>query len=41
MCPGLPGLSADLLYTLVAENVRDYAIFLLDVNGIISWRVHA
>jgi PAS domain S-box-containing protein len=33
--PDLPGLSADLLYTLVAENVRDYAIFLVDVNGII------
>jgi PAS domain S-box-containing protein len=36
MCaPDLPGLNADLLYTLVADNVRDYAIFLLDVNGII------
>jgi PAS domain S-box-containing protein len=33
--PELPGLRADLLYTLLAENVRDYAIFLMDVNGII------
>lgn len=33
--PELPGLSSDLLYTLVAENVREYAIFLMDVNGII------
>src|SRR3954453_19186483 len=29
------GLDPDLLYTLVAENVRDYAIFLMDVDGII------
>ncbi len=36
MCaPELPGLRADLLYNLVAENVRDYAIFLMDANGII------
>jgi PAS domain S-box-containing protein len=33
--PELPGLQADLLYTLVAQNVRDYAIFLLDADGII------
>ena len=33
--PELPGLNADLLYTLVAENVRDYAIFLTDVDGVI------
>ena len=33
--PDLPGLNADLLYTLVADNVRDYAIFLMDVNGVI------
>jgi PAS domain S-box-containing protein len=33
--PDLPGLSADLLYTLVSENVRDYAIFLLDADGVI------
>ena len=33
--PDLPGLDANLLYTLVAENVRDYAIFLLDTEGII------
>ena len=33
--PNLPGLQADLLYTLIAENVRDYAMFLLDVDGII------
>jgi len=33
--PDLPGLNAELLYTLVADNVRDYAIFLMDVNGII------
>jgi PAS domain S-box-containing protein len=31
----MPGLDASLLYTLVAENVRDYAIFLMDANGII------
>jgi PAS domain S-box-containing protein len=33
--PDLPGLDANLLYTLVAENVREYAIFLMDVDGII------
>jgi PAS domain S-box-containing protein len=33
--PDLPGLRADLLYSLVADNVRDYAIFLMDPNGII------
>src|SRR5687767_9937732 len=33
--PDIPGLDGRLLYTLVAENVRDYAVFLLDVNGII------
>jgi PAS domain S-box-containing protein len=33
--PNLPGLEADLLYTLIAENVRDYAMFLVDVEGII------
>jgi PAS domain S-box-containing protein len=33
--PKVPGLEAELLYTLVAENVRDYAIFLMDPNGII------
>jgi PAS domain S-box-containing protein len=33
--PEVAGLDADLLYTLVAENVRDYAIFLMDVDGII------
>ena len=31
--PDVAGLDAELLYTLVAENVRDYAIFLMDVNG--------
>jgi PAS domain S-box-containing protein len=36
MCaPNLPGLDAGLLYTLVAENVRDYAIFLMDPGGVI------
>jgi len=34
--PDLPDLQADLVYTLVAENVRDYAIFLMDPNGIIK-----
>jgi PAS domain S-box-containing protein len=34
--PDLPGLSADLIYSLVAENVRDYAIFLIDPDGIIK-----
>ena len=33
--PSIVGLDAGLLFTLVAENVRDYAIFLMDVNGII------
>src|SRR4051812_38371455 len=33
--PDVPGLNADLLFTLVAENVRDYAIFLIDPDGII------
>lgn len=33
--PDVPGLQPDLLYSLVAENVRDYAIFLTDVNGVI------
>lgn len=33
--PDVPGLSAELVYTLVAENVRDYAIFLIDPAGII------
>jgi PAS domain S-box-containing protein len=33
--PDIPHLDARLLYTLVAENVRDYAVFLTDVDGII------
>jgi PAS domain S-box-containing protein len=33
--PDVPGLRADLLFALLADNVRDYAIFLLDANGII------
>src|SRR3954470_16088426 len=33
--PEVNGLDPDLLYTLVAENVRDYAIFLMDPDGII------
>ncbi len=33
--PDLPDLAPELLYTLVAENVREYAIFLIDVDGII------
>jgi PAS domain S-box-containing protein len=33
--PDLPDLDSSVLYTLVAENVRDYAIFLMDQNGII------
>jgi PAS domain S-box-containing protein len=33
--PEVPGLQADLLYTLVAESVRDYAIFLMDPDGLI------
>jgi PAS domain S-box-containing protein len=33
--PDVPGLRAELLFTLLAENVRDYAIFLVDANGII------
>src|SRR3954467_13613382 len=33
--PKVAGLAADLIYTLVAENTRDYAIFLMDADGII------
>jgi len=33
--PEIQGLDSELLYTLVAENVRDYAIFLTDPDGII------
>ena len=33
--PQVNGLGADLLYTLIAENVRDYAMFLTDADGII------
>src|SRR4051812_47316981 len=33
--PEVAGLDPHLLYTLVAENVRDYAIFLMDPAGII------
>ncbi len=33
--PDVPGLRGDLVYSLVAENVRDYAIFLMDRDGII------
>ena len=34
--PEIEGLDADLIYTLVAENVRDYAIFLMDRDGVIQ-----
>lgn len=34
--PDLPGLAPEFLYTLVSENVRDYAIFLLDPRGVIQ-----
>jgi PAS domain S-box-containing protein len=34
--PDVAGLDASLIYTLVAENVREYAIFLIDVEGIIK-----
>ena len=33
--PDVPGLQADLIFTLHAANVRDYAIFLMDTDGII------
>ena len=33
--PEVAGLRPDLIYTLVAENVRDYAIFLMDRDGVI------
>jgi PAS domain S-box-containing protein len=33
--PELPGLRAELLFTLLAENVREYAVFLLDADGVI------
>src|SRR5215203_5272511 len=34
--PAVPGLAPELLFTLVAENVRDYAIFLMDCHGIVK-----
>ena len=34
--PEIEGLSADLIYTLVAENLRDYALFLMDRDGVIQ-----
>jgi PAS domain S-box-containing protein len=34
--PDLPGLEPELLFTLVAENVRDYAIFLMDRDGVVE-----
>jgi len=34
--PPIADLEPGLLYTLVAHNVRDYAIFLMDPNGIIQ-----
>jgi PAS domain S-box-containing protein len=34
--PNLPHLQADLLFSLVSENVRDYAIFLMDEHGVIQ-----
>src|SRR5687767_13430487 len=34
--PDLPGMAPELIYTLVAENVRDYAIFLMDPHGVIQ-----
>jgi PAS domain S-box-containing protein len=33
--PSIPGLDNALIYSLLAENVRDYAIFLMDPEGII------
>jgi PAS domain S-box-containing protein len=33
--PDIAALSPELLFTLLADNVRDYAVFLIDVNGII------
>ena len=33
--PDIEGLRPELLFTLLADNVRDYAIVLLDVDGII------
>jgi PAS domain S-box-containing protein len=33
--PEIEGLRPELLFTLLADNVRDYAIFLMDVDGII------
>lgn len=33
--PDVPGLRPDQLFTLLAENVRDYAVFLMDTNGLI------
>jgi hypothetical protein len=29
------GLRPEMLFTLLADNVRDYAVFLMDINGII------
>jgi PAS domain S-box-containing protein len=33
--PDVPGLNPELIYTMVAESVRDYAIFLMDTDGVI------
>jgi PAS domain S-box-containing protein len=33
--PDVEGLDSEMLYSLVAENVRDYAIFLMDTSGVI------
>jgi PAS domain S-box-containing protein len=33
--PDVEGLDSSMLYSLVAENVRDYAIFLMDTDGVI------
>jgi PAS domain S-box-containing protein len=34
--PKVPELEPELLFTLLAENVRDYAIFLMDKHGVIQ-----
>jgi PAS domain S-box-containing protein len=33
--PDVPALRPELLFTLLSENVRDYAVFLMDTGGVI------
>jgi PAS domain S-box-containing protein len=40
--PGLPAIGSDALYRLLVENIKDYAVFLLDANGcVVTWNAGA